>query len=176
MIITLVHLPSPCLSIPTRVGVGNTGVVGVGNTEGLVHKAKLLATNVNKTPRLVRSPLLFSSNFRIKDFHENNDDFEEDFLGDTFNQENEIPTQTRSQFTPPNPPTKEGRRRKYFSFGVIGIPPPPHAHALVHEEPFFDTFDHGKAVLKLQERRKKMRLNTHLLKSLRPYFPFFSPH
>ncbi|KAK3856398.1 hypothetical protein Pcinc_037285 [Petrolisthes cinctipes] len=163
----LVCLPSPCLC--------------VGSAEGLVQEAKLSSatTNVNKSPRLfVRSPLLFSSNFRITNFHENNnDDFEEDFLGDTFNQENEIPRKTRGQFIPPDPPTKEGRHRKYFAFGVIGIPPPPHAHALVHEEPpFFDTFDHGKAVLKLQERRKKMRLNTHLLKSLRPYFPFFSPY
>ncbi|KAK8746943.1 hypothetical protein OTU49_016906, partial [Cherax quadricarinatus] len=87
-------------------------------------------------------------------------------------QQNEIPSETLRRFKPPRPASKEERTRSYFS--DYRVQTPPHAHLLVYKEPFFDTVNHGKIILGLQERRKQYNLPLHKLKSLRPYFPFFT--
>ncbi|KAK7072399.1 hypothetical protein SK128_013215 [Halocaridina rubra] len=89
-------------------------------------------------------------------------------------EENDIPRGLRRMFTPPYPITKEDRRRLYSAqLAETRSEMDPHAILVLLDVPFFDEFDHGKAVLGLQSRRKKERLPLHFLKSLRPFFPFF---
>ena len=89
------------------------------------------------------------------------------------NEMNDIPSDTRSLFIPPEFPTKEARQLQYFASGPE-VPVPGHVHRILHEAPFFDTIDHAKPVLALQQRRKYAGLAPLVLKSIRPYFPFFA--
>ncbi|KAK8382939.1 hypothetical protein O3P69_011475 [Scylla paramamosain] len=86
---------------------------------------------------------------------------------------NDIPSETLSLFIPPEFPSKEARQLQYFA-STPEVPVPGHLHRLLHEAPFFDTIDHAKPVLALQQRRKYAGLAPLVLKSIRPYFPFFS--
>ncbi|XP_042873211.1 uncharacterized protein LOC122253876 [Penaeus japonicus] len=90
------------------------------------------------------------------------------FLG----QENEIPFETRDKFTPPEHPSKETRNRMYAFLMQTEVPP--HVHIVLEDEPYFGTFDHAKAILRLQRYRTRNDLTPHMLKSLRPFFPFYS--
>ncbi|ROT84951.1 hypothetical protein C7M84_021758 [Penaeus vannamei] len=87
-------------------------------------------------------------------------------------QENEIPFATRNKFTPPEHPSKEARERMYAFLLQHDVPP--HVHIVLEDEPYFGTFDHAKAILQLQHYRKRNDLTPHMLKSLRPFFPFYS--
>ncbi|XP_042240109.1 uncharacterized protein LOC121878152 isoform X2 [Homarus americanus] len=122
---------------------------------------EVTSTNPNDE-RFPRSPPQFSSSIQVTG-SSNRFSF--------FDNQNEIPNETRDQFTPPDPPSKNDREQKYFSNFIIEMPP--HAHIVVHDEPFFDSLDHGKIILALEQRRKRYHLPLHKLKSLRPYFPFF---
>ncbi|XP_066956947.1 uncharacterized protein [Macrobrachium rosenbergii] len=92
-------------------------------------------------------------------------------------QDRDIPFKTRSQFIPPEPRSAEERRKKYDQeLATNKIETGAHAILALMDEPFFDEFDHAKAILSLESRRKKEKLPPHFLKSLRPYFPFFSKY
>ncbi|XP_037781537.1 uncharacterized protein LOC119577927 isoform X1 [Penaeus monodon] len=96
-------------------------------------------------------------------------------LGNPFGflaKDNEIPFQTRDKFTPPEHTSKEVRERMYAF--VLQRDVPPHVHIILEDEPYFGTFDHAKAILRLQHYRKTNDLTPHMLKSLRPFFPFYS--
>ncbi|XP_068214689.1 uncharacterized protein [Palaemon carinicauda] len=89
--------------------------------------------------------------------------------------EQDIPFETMDKFTPPELRSVEERRRKYArELADNKIETGAHAIFVLLDEPYFDEFDHAKAVLSLESRRKKERLPPHFLKSLRPFFPFFS--
>ncbi|XP_045113771.1 cell wall integrity and stress response component 1-like isoform X2 [Portunus trituberculatus] len=85
---------------------------------------------------------------------------------------NDIPSGTLSLFIPPEIPTKEARQLQYFA-NMPEVPVPAHVHRVLHEAPFFDTIDHAKPILALQQRRKYAGIAPLALKSIRPYFPFF---
>ncbi|XP_064111540.1 uncharacterized protein LOC135219034, partial [Macrobrachium nipponense] len=116
--------------------------------------------------RLRRSPDHFF--FQIMDF---------DHAFRSSDQERDIPFKTRSQFTPPEPRSAQERRKKYaLELASNKIETGAHAIFALLDEPFFDEFDHAKAMLSLESRRKKERLPLHFLKSLRPFFPFYSKY
>ncbi|CAL4064341.1 unnamed protein product [Meganyctiphanes norvegica] len=83
-----------------------------------------------------------------------------------------IPDNTLEKFTPPEPTTKELRELKYWKDSRIEVPPP-HILTIIKVKPYFDFFDHAKAMLALQHRRKLADLPLHRLKSSRPNFPFY---
>ncbi|XP_076034980.1 uncharacterized protein LOC143021418 [Oratosquilla oratoria] len=85
--------------------------------------------------------------------------------------EAEIPVNALQVFTAPDPPTQELRRQMYQGEGL------PHDNPrisfIVMEMPFFDTLDHGSIVLRYEAKRNREALPRHILKSIRPFFPFY---
>ncbi|XP_071548601.1 uncharacterized protein [Panulirus ornatus] len=90
----------------------------------------------------------------------------------SFGPGNEVPIATLRFFTQPFPASKAEREHAYF--GNVVLVAPLHAHHVVQNELYFDTFDHAQIILGYEKGRKLAHLPPHFFKSLRPYFPFFS--